>query len=65
MKAISSADKANLISLFLSDHSIRKVESITGIGKPTVGRIYQELEMDMDYKEGRPSKLSNWPEEDC
>ena len=59
MKAISSADKAYVISLLLSDHSIRKVGSITGLGKPTVGRIYQGLEMDMEnYKGDRPSKLS-------
>ena len=59
MKAISSADKANVISLLLSDYSIRKVESITGLEKPTVSRIYQELEMDMEnHKGGRPSKLS-------
>ena len=32
MKAISSADEAKLISLCLSSHSIRKVESITGLG---------------------------------
>ena len=43
----------------LSDHFIRKVESITGLGKSTVGRIYQELEMDKEnYKGGRSSKLS-------
>ena len=60
MKAISSADKANVISLLLSDYSIRKIETITGLGKPTVGRIYQELEMDMEnYKGGRLSKLSS------
>ena len=64
MKAISSADKANVISLLLSGHSIRKVESITGLGKWTVCRIYQELEMDKEnYKGGRLSKLS--PREDC
>jgi transposase len=59
MKAISSADKANVISLLLSGHSIRKAESITSLGKSTVGRIYQELEMDKEnHKGGRPSKLS-------
>ena len=59
MKAISSADKVNVISLLLSGHSIRSVESITGLGKSTVGRIDQELEMDMEnYKGGRPSKFS-------
>ena len=59
MKAISSADKANVISLLLSGHSIRKVESIRGLGKSTVGRMYQELEMDKDnYKGARSSKLS-------
>ena len=49
MKAISSANKANVISLFLSEHSIRKVESITGLGKSNVARIYQELEMNKFY----------------
>ena len=59
MKAISSTDKANAISLLLSGDSIRKVESIAGLGKLTVGRIYQEPEMDKEnYKGGRPSKLS-------
>ena len=59
MKAISSADKANVISLLLSGHSIRKVESITGLGKSTVGRIYQELKMDKEnYKGGKLFKLS-------
>ena len=56
MKAISSADKANAISLLLSGHSIRKV---TGRGKSNMGRIYQELEMDKEnHKGGRPSMLS-------
>jgi transposase len=59
MKAISSADKVNGISLLLSGHSIRKVESITGLGKSTVGRIYQQVEMDKDnHKKNRLSKLS-------
>ena len=59
MKAISSADKANVSSLLLSGHSIRKVESITGLGKSNVGRIYQELEIDKENHEGdRPSMLS-------
>ena len=59
MKAISSADEANDISLLLSDHSIKNVESIRGPGKSTVGRIYQELEMDKEnYTGGRPAKLS-------
>ena len=41
------------------NNSIRKVESIIGLGKSNVGRIYQELEMDKEnYKGGRPSKLS-------
>ena len=49
MKA-SSAAKANVISLLLSGHSM-KVESITGLEKSVVGRIYQELEMDKEnYK---------------
>ena len=66
MKAISSADKAKVISLCLSGHSIRKVESITGLGKWNVGRICQQLEMDKkNNKKDRPFKLSHWPEEDC
>ena len=59
MKANSSTDKANVISLLLLRSSIRKVESITSLGKSTMHRIYQELEMDKEnYKGGRPSKLS-------
>jgi transposase len=59
MKAMSSADKANVSSLLLSGHSIRKVESITGLGKSTVCRIHQELEMDKEnHKGGQPSKVS-------
>ena len=59
MKAISSADEANVISLLLSGHFIRKVELITGPGKSIVSRIYQELEMDKEnHKGGRPSMLS-------
>ena len=59
MKVISSVDKANIISLLLSGHSGRKLKSITGLGKPNVGRIYQELEMDKEnHKKGRPSILS-------
>ena len=55
MRAISSADKANVISLLSSCHSIRKVESITGKVKLTVGRIYQELEINRIIKEaGHP-----------
>ena len=47
-KLFSSANKANVLLL---DLSIRKVESITGLGKSTAGRIYQELEMDKEnYK---------------
>jgi transposase len=38
MKDISSADKANVISPLLSGHSIKKLESIAGLGKSTVGR---------------------------
>ena len=55
IKAISSADK---VSLLLSGHFIKKVESITGLGKSTVGRICQELKLDEENYKGRPSKLS-------
>ena len=59
MKAISSTEKVNVISILLSGHSIRKVESITGLGQSTVVRICQELEMDKEnYKGGSPSELS-------
>ena len=44
MKAISSADKANVISLLLSDHSIRKVESIKASGS----QMWEEYTM--NYK---------------
>ena len=58
-KAISSADKANIFSFLLSHHSLRKVKSIAGLGKSTVGRIYQELEMDKgNHKGDNPFILS-------
>ena len=58
MKVISSADKINVISLLSLCHSIRKVESITGLVESTVGRIYLELEIDKEnHKGGRSSML--------
>ena len=59
MKAISSADETKVISLCLSGHPIKKVESITGLGKWNVGRTCQQLEMDNEnYKKtGHPSSL--------
>ena len=59
MKSISVARQQNVISLLLSGHSIRKVASITGLGKSTVGEISQKLEMDKEnHPGGHPSKLS-------
>jgi transposase len=61
MRAISSADRQNVISLLLSSHSIRKVASITGISKSTVGSISQGLQIsNRNNKEGRPPKLSKY-----
>lgn len=59
MRAISSANHDKVISLLLAGYSSRDVQSQTGLGKSTVNRIKQTLEIEKEnLKGGRPSKLS-------
>jgi transposase len=59
MRATSSSQRENAISLLLSGYSIRQVASKTCLGKSTIARINKELEEDKENcKPGRPSKLS-------
>jgi transposase len=59
MRSIPTAQRENVISLLLSGHSTRQVESKTGLGKSTIARINKELEgAKENCKAGRPSKLS-------
>jgi transposase len=59
MKPTSTSQRENVISLLLSGHSTRQVESKTGLGKSTIARINKELVgAKENCKAGRPSKLS-------
>ena len=59
MKSISSAQRANIISLASLDISCRKISSQTGLGKSTVARVLQEIQPGKENSHGgRPSKLS-------
>jgi len=59
MRPIPPAQRATVISLLHEDYSVRQIQSQTGIGKSTIGRIKQEAKLDKENnKGGRPSKLS-------
>lgn len=59
MKSISSAQRANIISLASLDISCRKISSQTGLGKSTVARVLQEIQPGKENSHGGcPSKLS-------
>ena len=59
MKAISTANRASVISLLDQGYSVRNIERRTGLGKSTVGRIKKEMDLDKENNVGgRPSKLS-------
>ncbi len=63
MRSISSIKRSSVISLLQQGYSLRQIESRTGVGKSTIGRIKKEEEVDEEDKEnnkgGRPSKLSD------
>ncbi|KAF8802286.1 hypothetical protein BYT27DRAFT_7112894 [Phlegmacium glaucopus] len=59
MKSISSSQHSSVISLLQEGYSLCQIESKTGLGKSTVGRIKREVDSDKENnKGGRPSKLS-------
>ena len=59
MRSIPSAQRSTIISLLHEHYSVCEIAFKTGIGKPTISRIKQEVDMDKENsKGGRPSKLS-------
>ena len=61
MHPLSSNKHSTAISLLHEGYSLRQIQSRTGLGKSTVGRIKKELDQDKENsKGGRPSKLSHW-----
>jgi transposase len=59
MKPTSSSQKSTVISLLEEGYSLHQIQSKTGLGKSTIGRINKEVDGDKENsKGGRPSKLS-------
>lgn len=59
MKAISSSQKSPVYSLLEKGYSQCQIESRTGLGKSTVGRIKKEWDGKKEnHKREQPSKLS-------
>ena len=59
MRPIPSAQRSTIISLLHEHYSVREIQSRTGIGKSTIGRIKKEVDTDKENnKGGCPSKLS-------
>jgi transposase len=59
MRPTPSAPRSTAISLLQEGYSLRQVQSKTGLGKSTIGRIKKEMDWDKENsKGGRPSKLS-------
>ena len=60
MKPTSSSQHSTVISLLREGYSLRQIESKTGLGKSTIGRIKKEVDLDKENsKGGRPSKLTH------
>ena len=59
MKPISAIQHSSVISLLQEGYSLCQIESKTGLGKSTIGRIKKEMDEDKENtKQGCPSKLS-------
>ena len=59
MKPTSSTKHSIIISLLQEGYSLRQIQSKTGIGKSTIGRIKKEVDIDKENLQGgQPSKLS-------
>ena len=59
MKAISAAQHSSVVSLLNQGYSHRQIQTRTGLGKGTVGRIAKEVGNNKENNPaGRPSKLS-------
>src|SRR5260221_7787070 len=59
IRPIPSAQRSTIISLLHEHYSVCEIESRTGIGKSTIGRIKKEVDTDKENNKGvHPSKLS-------
>jgi transposase len=59
MHSIPSTQRSTIISLLHEGYSLRQIQSKTGIGKSTIGRIKKEVDTDKENSQGsHPSKLS-------
>ena len=60
MKAISSTHHSTIISLLQEGYSVRQIETKTGIGRSTIGRVKKGMDRDKENnKGGQPAKLSS------
>ena len=60
MKSTSSSKHSAMVSLLKEGYSLCQIQSKTGVGRSTIGRIKQEVDLDKENnKGGRPSKLSS------
>ena len=60
MKPTSAAQRSSVTSLLKEGYSLRQIQSKTGLGRSTIGRISKKLDLDKENsKGGRPSKLSS------
>jgi transposase len=60
MRPTSSTQHSVVISLLQEGYSLRHIQSKTGLGKSTIGRIKKEVDEDQENSRGgRPSKLSS------
>lgn len=60
MKSISSTQHSTVISLLQEGYSLCQIQSKTGVGRSTIGRINRSMDGDKENnKGGRPSKLSS------
>jgi transposase len=59
MHPISSAQHSTIISLLHEHYSVCEIQSRTGLGRSTIGRVKKEVDSNKENsKGGRPSKLS-------
>ena len=60
IKPTSAIQHSTVISLLKEEYSVCQIESKTGLGRSTVGRVKKETDLDKENsKGGCPSKLSS------
>ena len=60
MRPTSSTQRNSAMSLLHEGYSLHQIQSKTGLGRSTIGRIKREIDGDKENnKRGRPSKLTH------